>query len=227
MGGPCLALETWATRTLYQHPLSPTRQTQVSKSRPGPPASLAEQYGMERCKVKLSVERVAFLCGCLGRGAFRICQPTERTADPSTPLRSGQDDKLTGAAFLCGCLGRGARCICQPAGHTADPSTPLRSGQDDKVNGAWLSFAVAWGVGTFHSFATHSFVSGPGLSLEIYQREGHTADPSTPVRSGQDDKLTGVAFLRGCLGRETFACVSPQGALQILPLRFAPVRMTK
>ena len=159
MGGPCLALETWATRTLYQHPLSPTRQTQVSKARPGPPASLAEQYGMERCKVKLSVERVAFLCGCLGRGAFRICQPTGRTADPSTPLRSGQDDKLTGAAFLCGCLGRGARCICQPAGHTADPSTPLRSGQDDK--GTVVAFLCGClGRGTF------AFVSPQG-ALQI------------------------------------------------------------
>jgi hypothetical protein len=42
MGGPCLAFETWGTTSLDQQPLTPkphsTRETQVSKARPGPPA---------------------------------------------------------------------------------------------------------------------------------------------------------------------------------------------
>jgi hypothetical protein len=51
------------------------------------------------------------------------------TADPSTALRSGRDDKGEGGALREDWL---------VAGKTADPSTALRSGRDDTSVWGWV-----------------------------------------------------------------------------------------
>jgi hypothetical protein len=124
----------------------------------------------------------------------------EVTADPSTSLRFGRDDKGESGAssqqpvvaertallpllYASVRMTKGAGCNFSRhsfvAEGTADPSTSLRFGRDDK------------GVGG--DFSRHRFVA-----------EG-TADPSASLRSGRDDKGEGGDFNRHSLVAEVIA----------------------
>jgi hypothetical protein len=59
--------------------------------------------------------------------------------------------------------------------------------------------------------------SPPGSVSQLTQ----TADPSTALRSGRDDKVEGGVFYQGPLDR------TDRRKLQVPPLRCAPVEMTK
>ena len=66
----------------------------------------------------------------LGVGVWygRFGKAEGRTADPSTTLRSGRDDKGGGGAFSVRVWDER---FGKAEGRTADPSAPLRSGRDD------------------------------------------------------------------------------------------------
>jgi hypothetical protein len=64
----------------------------------------------------------------------------EGTADPSAPLRSGQDDKLRADSFSWRWLRAESFLHLRSVEGTADPSAPLRSGQDDKLRADGFSW---------------------------------------------------------------------------------------
>src|ERR1700733_3763713 len=79
-------------------------------------------------------------------------------------------------------------------GRTADPSTAHRSGRDDKEGGG--DFSKEWLVGEEQQVPPLRFASvGMTLLFEVEvsdgklgSADGRTADPSTSLRFGRDDK---------------------------------------
>jgi hypothetical protein len=96
------------------------------------------------------------------------------TADPSTALRSGRDDKGERGYFPeVWQLGWTELSAATPAA-TADPSTPLRSGRDDKGERVFSGSVATWMDGAENRYSVE------------------TAGPSTALRSGRDDKGRGA-----------------------------------
>ncbi len=162
----------------------------------------------------------------LARSLRRICE----TADLSTPLRSGRDDKVRCNCqpnrlpfFLRLCLSfchsrresarrmdpepppiEGAPYLARSLRQmweTADLSTPLRSGRDDKVRcncqpnrlpfflRLCLSFCHSRRESTRRMDPKPPRIEGAPYLARSLRRIWETADFSTPLRSGRDDKV--------------------------------------
>jgi hypothetical protein len=95
------------------------------------------------------------------------------------------------------------------AGRTADPSTSLRSGRDDK--GRTVTFRKS-------GYSDDGVKSGYSAT---------TADPSTSLLSGRDDKGRTVTFRKkGDSDGRSLRAATPR-RLQIPPLRYSTVGMTR
>jgi 23S rRNA pseudouridine2605 synthase len=136
------------------------------------------------------------------RGSGKPPWRPKQTADPSTPLRSGRDDRERGAA-RSGQRAEGRPSFRPRTGpdqrrgsgkapwrpkQTADPSAPLRSGRDDRESGAARSGQRGEGRPPFKPRMGPDQKRGSGKPP---WRPKQTADPSTPPRSGRDGREIG------------------------------------
>jgi hypothetical protein len=99
---------------------------------------------------------------------------------------------------------------------TADPSTALRFGRDDKGRGGCFRKICDWDRQS----------ESRGYAKSESRGYAKTADPSTALRSGRDDKGRGDCFRKVCHWDRQSEFVGTR-QLQIPPLRFAPVGMTR
>jgi hypothetical protein len=116
----------------------------------------------------------------------------ERNADLSTALRFGRDDKGWGCRFPLD------RLMME---RNADLSTALRFGRDDK--GEVCRFPQHRLLGREPQisplrFASVEMTKGRFVAFLNIDCWGRTADPSTALRFGRDDKGRVVAFFRSC-----------------------------